>query len=36
MTQNGKGYYVVMAENNTKSGNIGNRFEFQDEHQVLK
>ena len=24
MTRNGKGYYVAMTENDTKSGNIGN------------
>ena len=36
MTRNGKGYYVAMTENHTKSGNIGNYSEFQDNHQVSK
>jgi len=30
-----KGYYVVMTDNNTNSGNIGSHSEFQDGHQVL-
>ena len=33
MTRNGKGYYVAMTENHTKSGNIGNYSEL-DDHQV--
>ena len=36
MPQNGKGYYVVINDNNTKSDNIGCDSEFQDGHQVLK
>ena len=35
MTRNGKGYYVGMTENHTKSGNIGNYSEL-DDHQVSK
>ena len=31
-----KGYYVAMTENHTKSGNIGNYSEFQDDHRVSK
>ena len=35
MTWNGNGC-VAMTENHTKSGNIGNYPEFQDDHQVSK
>ena len=35
MSHNGTGYYVVMTENNTKSGNIGSHSEFRDGHKVL-
>ena len=31
-----KGYYVAMTENHTKSVNIGNYSELQDDHQVSK
>ena len=36
MTWDENGYYVAMTENHTKSGNIGNYPEFQDDHQVSK
>ena len=36
MTRNGKGYYVAITEKHTKSGNVGNYSEFQDDHQVSK
>ena len=35
MPYNGKGYYVVMTDNNTKYGNIGSNSEFQDGREVL-
>ena len=34
MPHNGTGYYVVMTDN-TKSGNTGSYYEFQDGHQLL-
>ena len=35
MPLNGTGYYVVMPDNNTKSGNIDSHSEFQNGRQVL-
>ena len=35
MPPNGTSYFVVMTDYNTKSGNIGSHFEFQDGQQVL-
>jgi len=35
MPHNGTSYYVIMTNYNTKSGNIGIHFEFQDGRHVL-
>ena len=35
MTHDGTSYYVVMTDNDTKSGNVGSHFEFQDCRLIL-